>query len=82
MKSADLTVKIETLPDNLKKMAEDYIEYLLAKAEKQASDDAKWGNVLNERAKQSELDIESNRVSTEEEVLKDFLKMVESHKAK
>ena len=63
-------------------MAEDYIEYLLAKAEKQASDDAKWGNPLTDRAKQSELDIENGKVSTEDEVRKDFLKMIESHKAK
>lgn len=82
MKSTELTVKIDTLPDNLKKMAEDYIEYLLVKAEKQASEDAAWGNTLTERTKQSELDIKHGRVSTEEEVRKDFLKMVESHKAK
>ncbi len=82
MNTSELTVKIENLPDDLKKMAEDYIDYLLDKANKQASADSKWSEVLTARARQSEQDIKAGKVSSQEEVRKDFLKMIEAKKSK
>jgi hypothetical protein len=82
MSASELVIKIENLPDNLKKMAEEYIDYLLHKAKKQSSVDEKWNKVLTSRAKKSEADIKRGKVFTQEQVREDFLKIVASKKSK
>ncbi len=76
MSASELAVKIESLPEKFRLMAEEYVEFLLDKAYKNAVSDSEWSEVLNKRAKLSQSEIEHNRLFTTDEVRQDFKKKI------
>jgi|GEM_PF-7121343 hypothetical protein len=82
MKKTELAEKIGLLPDNLKSLAEEYIDFLLQKATKEANNDEELKKVLNSRAQISADDIENGRVFSREEVRVQLIKAIEQAQAK
>ena len=82
MKKTELADKIELLPENLKTLAEEYIDFLLQKAANEANNDEEWKKVLNSRAKISADNILNGELFSRDEVREKLIKMIEQAQAK